>query len=252
MNDAATFLLVGTGHWVPTGRDFKTVEVDDMLAPARQEEISQCVDLLSRFAPTRIALEILPSMDPAVNKDFAAYRAGHFALTANERHQLGFRLAEKAGLPEIHGIDWHDFERPIGWERAIDYAEAHGQQQLVRGFTDPLHETAEERAEEFERLCATSVRDMILQSCAPEAMAVSHQVYMDLARVGRGDTYVGAEVVLRWYERNMMMFNNLARLVTGPNERILLVVGAGHLTLLTHFLSGIRGFRVDDIRAYLD
>lgn len=84
-----------------------------------------------------------------------------------------------------------------------------------------------------------------------DRMVESHQVYMNLAQVGEGETYVGAEVVLRWYERNMRMFVNLARLATRPDDRVLVVVGAGHLTLLSHFISGAGRCRLEQVGDYL-
>lgn len=86
---------------------------------------------------------------------------------------------------------------------------------------------------------------------APGEMADSHRVYMDLAQVGKGNTYIGAEVVLRWYERNMMMFVNVSRLATHPEDRVLVVVDGGHLPLLRHFLTSSGRFQTDDIGTYL-
>jgi hypothetical protein len=86
---------------------------------------------------------------------------------------------------------------------------------------------------------------------APAAMAESHRIYMDLAQVGDGDTYIAADVVLRWYERNMMMLVNIARIATGPEDRVLVVVGGGHLPLLTHYLRDAGSFRLESIEAYL-
>ncbi len=190
-------LLLGTGHWGNPGKDFKSVTFDDMLSSVRQEEIQAGLEQLMRFAPTKVALEILPSHEDEWNDDYAAYRQGAYSLTADERHQLGFRLAAMAGCPRIYGIDWHDFERPIGWERALAFAQEHGQEQFIPFFTATTQETAQDKAAERERIRQTSVREQLLGTNAPDALAASHRVYMDLAQVGEDDTYIGAEVVLR-------------------------------------------------------
>ena len=246
-----TVLLLGTGHWGNPGLDFKSTDFDDMLAPKRQQEIAQCLDQLARFAPTEVALEILPGMAEAWNAEYQAYRDGTFALTANERHQLGFRLAAMADLDRIHGIDWHDFERPIGWERAIDFAREHGQDHNIGFYTTVAEETEADQAAEREHIRRTSVREQLLGTNTPEAMAESHQVYMGLAQVGEGNNYIGAEVVLRWYERNMMMFVNISRLATHLESRVLVVVGGGHLPLLRHYLTSSGRFHVDEVGTYL-
>ena len=242
-----TILLVGTGHWDNPGKDYRAVTFDDMLTPDRQRQIEECLALLAMFEPTKVALETLPESERAWNADYQAFRAGSFTLTAGEHHQLGFRLAEMTGHDRIFGIDWHDFTRPIEWEQAITFALTHDQGQYITALTE-----SQESTEESERrLSQRRVRDILLQLNAPDTLAESHRVYMDLAQVGAGNERIGAEVVMRWYERNMMMFVNLARLASAPNERVLVVVGAGHVPLLTHFVLGAKRFRLEQVSAYL-
>jgi hypothetical protein len=233
--DRPAILLVGTGHW---GN------------PGRQCEIEDCLARLARFAPTHVALEITRDLVPATNEEYRRYREGAFALTANERHQLGFRLAAMAGCAEVHGIDWHDVDRPILWLQAITYAQEHVQGHLVSTITSGMAETPEEKAAETERIRRMSVRANLLAMNTPEAMAASHRGYMDLAQVGEGDTFMGAEVVLCWYERNLMMFVNIARVASRPEDRVLVVVGAGHLPLLTHFIRDVGAFRLEHVASY--
>lgn len=250
-NHLPTVLLVGTGHWGNPGLDYKSVSFDDMLAPGRQREIAECLEHLARFAPTKVALEFMSDHEDEWNAEYQAFCRGNFMLTANERHQLGFRLAAMAGHERIYGIDWHDLARPIGWERAITFAQEHGQYQHIAFFNRMAQESEQDKAAEHERIRTESVREQLLGTNAPGAMADSHQVYMDLAQVGEGSTYIGAEVVLRWYERNIMMFVNVSRLVTHPEDRVLVVVGGGHLPLLRHFLTSSGRFQTDDIGTYL-
>jgi hypothetical protein len=160
-------------------------------------------------------------------------------------------LAALARLDEVHGIDWHDFERPIGWERAISYALEHGQEHLVTSFTSVIRESAADRGAERQHPGRMSVEDQLIGTNSPEAMAASHEIYMQLAQVGDEDIYVGADVALRWYERNMMMFVNISRIVVSPMDRILIVVGGGHLPLLSHFIRSSGRFRLEHLEEYL-
>lgn len=50
------------------------------------------------------------------------------------------------------------------------------------------------------------------------------------ATVGVGDTYIGAKTVAGWYERNLAIFANLAR-VARRGERVV-IIGAGHLPII--------------------
>lgn len=239
-----TVLLIGTGHWSNPGLDYRSTAHDDMLAPGHQQEIAGCVARLARFQPTKVGLEIVRSMEDEWNADYRAFNAGDFALTANERHQLGFRLAAASGLGRIHAIDWHNPEQAIGWDEAIAFAQKHDQQSLISAWFG----SSEPDTKPLER---KSVHDQLLAHNDPASLPASHRLYLDMALIGRGDDYVGAEVILRWYERNMRMFVNIARLVERPNDRVAIIVGSGHLPLLTHFLDGTTTIRVEYAGAYL-
>lgn len=246
-----TILLVGTGHWSNPGKDYKSVEFDDMLALPRQREIADCPERLARFSPTKVALEVMADQSEAVNEDYRLYRAGSLTLTANERHQLGFRLAAMLGHERIFGIDWHNLDRPIGWDQAIAFAQEHGQLDRIAFFTRAEQADEQDRAAERDCVRQMSVRDQLLEINDPERMAEGHQIYMDLAQVGDGNVYIGADVVLRWYERNMTIFVNLSRIATDPDDRVLVVIGGGHLPLLTHFIESSRRFGLVPASKYL-
>ena len=250
MTDAARFLLVGCGHWGNPGADLRSPEFDDMLAPDRQAQITKCLDLLVKFRPTRVALEIEPEQMVEWVDEYRTWRDGEFSLSANEIHQLGFRLAGMMGHETIYGIDWHDHTREIGWHRAIERALALGQRHFVTAVVEAQEQPEETRSRDAARVRAQSVIEQLRESNDPRTLAGNHRAYMDMARIGDGPDYTGADVIMRWYERNMKMFVNLSRLADSPDDRVLLVVGWGPVPLLTHYLQGA-GFRVESVLDYL-
>jgi hypothetical protein len=154
------------------------------------------------------------------------------------------------GHDRVFGIDWHDHTREIGWDRAIEFAQEHGQRHLIGSILETLEHTEETRAQDAAGVRQMSVIDQLRELDDPDALVASHRIYLDMSRIGEDANYVGADVILRWYERNMKMFVNLARLVESPEERVLVNVGAGHVPLLAHFLVGA-GFRVESVLDYL-
>lgn len=242
-------LLLGSGHWSNPGRDYHSPEYDDMLAPHRQHEIEEVLAQLARFAPTKVALEVMPSHAETLNREYRAYRAGAFPLTAGEYHQLGFRLAAALDHDQLYAIDWHDLQRAIGWDTAVTFAAEHDQHDLITPFT--VQRGPEDATAERERIRQTSVRDLLLETNDPAELADNHRVYIDMAQVGKDGDYIGADVILRWYERNLKIFVNLTRLIISPDERVLVIIGAGHLPLLTHFVEGAGRFTLESARTYL-
>lgn len=242
-----TILLLGTGHWSNPGLDYRQNEFDDMLAPRRQREIEECLQSLVAFGPSKIALERQRHDESWLNADYKAYRDGTLALTANERHQIGFRLAAMVGHNQVHGIDWHHPSQPIGWDDAIEFAQRNDQEHLIPFFTNDNDVADKDHAS----IVQAHVRELLLASSDPHRLGRNHQVYMDLALVGMNDDYIGADVILRWYERNMKIFVNISRLATSPTDRILVLIGGGHLPLLTHFIEGSRRFTLEPASDYL-
>jgi hypothetical protein len=76
-------------------------------------------------------------------------------------------------------------------------------------------------------------------------------MYLALLRIGKAEDYPGADLVSRWYNRNLHITTNVARLSEGPGERILVLIGAGHGKLLRQFLGEMPGFEVVDCSEYL-
>jgi len=73
--------------------------------------------------------------------------------------------------------------------------------------------------------------DVAQVEVASGRLEAEHGTYMRFNRVGAGDTYVGAELVSTWYERNIHIFANLQR-ISEPGDRILVIFGAGHAPIL--------------------
>lgn len=56
----------------------------------------------------------------------------------------------------------------------------------------------------------------------------SKDMAMNNANLGN---YEGTQLLLQWYERNLMIYSNLQNLAE-DGDRILLLIGSGHLKLL--------------------
>lgn len=54
---------------------------------------------------------------------------------------------------------------------------------------------------------------------------------------GAKERYVGARILSAWYERNLRILENLWRAADGETDRLLLLIGVGHVRVLRHLLS---------------
>lgn len=238
-------LLLGTGHLANRNRDMFNTQYDDMLAPKRQGEIRECAERLKRFRPTKVALEVSSERDDALNEEYRRYRAGTFVPTADEIHQFGFRIAAELGHERVYAIDWNEGRGDLGL--VYSFAQEH-QPEIYEALMARGQRAV---AEEEVRIRTARVCELLRRGNEPASLRDDHRAYLTMARVGEGKRYVGIDWVKGWYERNLIIFANLTRIVTAPDDRILTIYGAGHIPLLTQFVRDSGLYSLEAVETYL-
>jgi hypothetical protein len=243
MAHQASILILGTYHFANPGLDIAKMEVADVLSVEKQREITAVLATLATFQPTKIAVEAPYDKADSLNQLYAAYRAGRHELTRNEIQQLGFRLAAQLNHEHIYAIDHPG--SPIPFEAALAYAEAHHPDFLTK-----FQETIARWEVESNRHQQTlTVGEILRRINSPAAIAADHQIYLDFTAVGAADTYIGAEVLSGWYDRNIRIFANL-RQIMQPDDRVLVIYGAGHLAILRELADACADIELVDTLDY--
>ena len=233
----AEILVLGTYHMANPGRDVFNMAADDVLAPKRQAEIAELLEVLKRFKPTKIAIESTVYEDRRP-KQYAEYLAGKYTLTANEIEQVGFRLAKELGMKAIYPVD---IDGDFPWQRVINFAKAKGQSTLLDQLMSEIGVMVKEQDA---YLKSHSVLETLLYMNDDEKVAQDVGFYFREARLGEPGDYAGPDLLASWYQRNIRIFNNIARIVESPNERVLVIYGAGHLGWLRQDVENDPGLRL--------
>lgn len=224
----AQVMILGTYHMDNPGLDYANATADDVLVPHRQAEIDAVARALAEFRPTRIAIEAEPGRDSVWNARYQAYRRGAHTLTRDEREQLGFRLAGLLGHDRVHGVDYK-LDMDVGG--VMQFAMQNGQAEMAQRMGATVQAVI---AEMNARMATTPVGAILAEANGARADSM-HGWYMVMATVGRDTTYAGAHEVANWYRRNLHIFANIAR-IAQPGERVLVIMGSGHGTLLRQFV----------------
>ncbi len=225
--DRAEVLVLGVYHMANPGHDIFNMQVDDVLAPKRQAEISQVIEALKRFRPTKVAVE-REAGDSRISRDFAAYLAGTHELTRNEIEQLGFRLAKELGHGAVFPVD-ADGDFP--YQRLVNYARGSGRAPELDAI---MGEFGARVKAQGEYLASHTILETLLWMNADERAGQEVGVYYRMARIGEPGDWAGADLVSEWFRRNLRIFGNVVRLADSPKERVLVIFGAGHLAWLRH------------------
>ncbi|MEE4349868.1 MAG: DUF5694 domain-containing protein [Pacificimonas sp.] len=244
-------MILGTYHFANPGRDVANIDVDDVLQPHRQREIAAIVDAIATWKPDRILVEAQRPAPDFHMESYAEYRAGDLRDNRNETVQIGYRLADRLGHANVYGFNEQASEGepdyfPMGM--VIETAEATGQSDVVQSFmTDIQAEvTAISAAQDFE-----TIPESLLKENDLDAVRAHHaKYYYGLIPVGDGKDQAGAVLNARYYERNAKMMAKID-LIARPGERILVLVGSGHLYWLHHFVTEIPGYTYVSPNPYL-
>lgn len=215
-------LILGTFH-------FAYQDAIDIGSPERQAEIAELVTRLERFGPTRVAVEAPWVENDELEAGYRRYltRAEEAPSSPNEIQQIGFRLARRLGHARVWGVDvpmnlWHD--------SIAVFDEAYpGARGRLRRKWDVRHESGPDPDP------GLSIPAILEQGNRADPPPNS-ELYAGFLPLVEGDVYAGALKLRPWYDRNLRIVQNFFRVVEDREDRLLFVVGWGHVRVLEHLL----------------
>jgi hypothetical protein len=238
-------LLLATYHFQGSTSDSFSTKADNVLSDKRQDELALLLDQIALFEPTKIVVEQPRSAQLATDADYERFLKEGSGLGGNEVHQVGFRLAQLMGHERIYAVDESN-----DWfiERVTTFALDNGQGELL----DQLAATGQSvTTRESEFYSTHTLLENFVHVNQPELLLENHRIYVDvLARIGKGDNHIGADLVADWYKRNIKIFANVTRFAE-PGDRILMLYGQGHVPILTQLFSDASDFERIDALHYL-
>lgn len=237
----AILSILNTYHLGAAGEHVSEGIVDDVLQSKRQSELEALVARLARYKPTKILVEAIPARETELNTRYRAYLEGSHTLSRNEIEQIGFRLAKRLGHAKLYAVD--DFNE-TGAKGLADNPFEKYQNNLE---LQQMQEEARVRNSQCQEILhREGLMALMAYLNRPDYMQSDHRIYLRLAQLGE-------EVVLWvqwWYGRNLKILLNILG-VAEPNDRLLLIIGAGHGYLLRQMAQESGALRLRDIRRYL-
>ena len=244
-------MTLGVFHFSYPNLDaVKTAEEDkiSVLDEPWQSEIIAIAKAIEEFRPTIIAIESNPSQQSRTDSLYQLYQEGKWELQTNETQQLGFRIARNLGIDRIYCVD----------DMGKHY--------------DNIHEIFGDsnRMSAFENYYLASPYRQIMQKQAPRIKSIIDELlfqnHPDQVRHGLesyflhpfkyeenpGD-FTGVDFETgRWFNRNLRIFRNVQRIKRTSEDRILLIIGHGHLNLLNIYFDISMEFELVSPLPYLE
>src|SRR6476661_4965751 len=204
-------LILGTYHMANPGHDVHNMQADDVLSPKRQQEMTQLIDVLKRFRPTKIAIEG-DVTSQRLTKEYSDYLTGKYTLNRNEIDQVGYRLAKELGHKTIYPVD---VDGDFPWMRVVNYAKANGMGAKFDSMNARLGTMVKQQGD---FLASHTILETLLFMNSDAKAAEDVGFYFDMVRYGDPFEYAGPDLLAAWYQRNIRIYRNIVSLIDSPNE----------------------------------
>ncbi|MGB3457024.1 MAG: DUF5694 domain-containing protein, partial [Litorimonas sp.] len=166
---------------------------------------------------------------------------------ANERMQIGYRLAHRAGVERVYAVDEQTGDGEpsyFPYDSLQAFAADTGQESQLAALSDWSAFMAE-----FDALQKTeTIPALLMKMNGPE---FSDEFYWSVIKMGEGERQPGPELAAYWFMRNAKIMNKLVQ-VAEPGDRIVMVYGAGHGHWLREMVERMPGYRLEPVQPYLE
>lgn len=233
-NPKTKVLVVGSFHFdYPNLDAHKTKKEDqiDVLSPKTAKEVTELVEYIKKFKPTKIAIEAWPNWN--ANQKLKEYNEGKHRDQRDERYQLAMRIANELTINELYSIDAEsvldDLEKQFGKTDSAFF------KKLTKDYDfrsdDPISQQFTAFYKSSEPKNFKSLLDNFMYMNSKESHRYGYGAYLS------GDfklrEYDGADMLaLYWYSRNLRMFRNIQKIPHNSEDRILVIAGNGHAAVL--------------------
>lgn len=225
-------MILGTFHFNDGGQDaYKPRFSVDIKSPRRQEEVQNLVQLLATFKPTKVAIESMASRQPFHDSLYTEFVNQRYQPGFNEVFQIAYRLAALMKHQKVFNIDVMG-RRFDDYLNTDSFAIANKQAQYLDSFYS--QQLFKLYATEDSLKSVWSLRKMLASHNNPERLRIGlgHYLTGDFEVAANG-MYPGADQATSWWNRNLRIFANILQLATSSNEeRVFVLIGAGHLQIL--------------------
>jgi hypothetical protein len=239
-------LLLGTFHFDNPGLDVAKFENANVLTDKRQKEIQDVVKHLKEFKPDQVFIEAIPASQPYYDSIIKAYKAGTYKLTANEIDQLGLRLAKELNLTTLHAVDYREASFPF--DSLVKVMTAANQFDLL-GFMKSTIDSIE--SSHNNQLKTSTIKEMLIASNTEADQSFSVGMYFEFLKAGGKENHIGSYLASEWWRRNMIIYENILKRLSGNEKSILIIFGSSHTALLNEFMKYNPRFEIVDVASVL-
>tara|TARA_Y100001980_G_C14556902_1_gene352968 strand:+ start:49740 stop:50597 length:858 start_codon:yes stop_codon:yes gene_type:complete len=225
-------MLIGTWHFnYPNADSYKvdSANMIDLSNSERQVEIMEVVEKFSAFNPTIICIEIPVEKQPELDSLYERYVSGDHDLSMSEQQQLGFRIAQKSQA-KVFAVDSYSWLREhSSYEGLHDIWDE-------KYYLDTLESSKWWKKYsswyEFENKLLFEHTVMEKLKIMNHPINLKRSLGHYLVELKTSNHNGPDSFSLKWYNRNVRIFNNILKTNPKEGDKILVIYGASHVSIL--------------------
>ncbi|WP_222940985.1 DUF5694 domain-containing protein [Flavobacterium macrobrachii] len=242
-DDAIPVLNFGTFHMGFTS-DANSVDFDEN-DRKNQGDVKKVAKMLAEFKPTVIIVEMPPSFNEALQKEYSEYLKNPNMTFENpsEIELLAYEVGRLNNAQRIYGID-----HKMGYNYNIGNT-------IQNKVNDKTYEKyfqlidKEEKKLNYDNL---SLLDKLKVDNHPQYLDFLINVNAEiLSYVSTKDKFEGADEAAKYYHRNIRMYSNLNQIELNENDRVFILMGASHTAYFNDFMKRSPKYKLVDPFLYL-
>jgi len=245
-------LLIGTFHFNNPGLDVAQTETFDILKSESQIELEKIAKAIKDFGPDKIFVEWPYNEAEELDSIYNVYSVREFSKDTsrsdfyrkNEIFQLAFRAAKKLDHPRVYPMDYNGTSFP--YDSLMKTIEKNNQTSLKKEIDEKVAQFESEFNDQLNN--GWSLTQIILDNNSKESRMSNISFYTDLSsRVGKVDEFVGAYLTSEWYRRNIYMWSVIQKMTENSDEKIMVLVGAGHAAIFDQIISYTPNWQITEL-----
>jgi len=240
-------LLVGTFHFENPGLDVAKFESFNVMTDRSQKELETISDKIKKFGPDKIFVEWNYEKQNTLDRFYNRNSDSLIKIKADEIVQIALRSAKKLNHKKLFAIDYHHADFPYdslvkGMNEAKQSELLKENEKAIKGFETDFNQMVKTK----------TLTEILLYENTSETLEHSNSLYVSLMNpAGKLDNFVGAYLVSEWYRRNLYMYSLVQKLTESKDEKVMVLLGAGHIAMFREFVKMDSNFEIVELKNVL-
>jgi len=240
-------LLIGTFHFQNPGLDVAQINTFNVMSDKSQKELENITNKIKKFGPDKIFVEWNYQKQDKLDQFFSKNTDSLLHEKVDEITQLALRSAKKLGHTKLYAIDYKNTVFP--YDSLVKGMTAAGQLDLIKKDEEAMKQF---EANQNKKIAKFSLTELILDYNTKASNEQNIGWYIETAlKGGKTDNFVGAFLVSEWYKRNLYMYTLIKKLTESKDDKVMVLLGAGHAAMLREFIVHDPTFEIVELATVL-